>query len=334
MTRIGVAFAAGMTAVLFATCGFAETPAAPAPPPPTARQMELAHRYVVATHQATNLEASIKANLPGLLTSLPAEQRQTMSDALAQAMIHMHAKLAPQWEAAIAETFSEAELTEVVGFLEGPVGQAATNNQPRVAARIAPIMMQVMSEWMSDIRDRACGPDHCSDDFKIKLCAQINCAARPYPIMLTWPPSSPPPTPRRLALARRCLAAMQDQKTYEASVKAALPRMKALAVGDRDFAAESATFLANVKTRVAPYKLAAFAEIYSDEELEALSAFYESPIGQTMLDRQPQIAAKLAAVSQTLVWEMVAEMMATVSKEAEPKAPPGAGPRRGHTKPS
>ena len=63
-----------------------------------------------------------------------------------------------------------------------------------------------------------------------------------------------------------------------------------------------------------------YAEILSLEELEGLIAFYESPIGQKFLKKQPQLSLATMEQMQLLMQEMMPDLQKAVDKALELEA--------------
>jgi hypothetical protein len=51
-----------------------------------------------------------------------------------------------------------------------------------------------------------------------------------------------------------------------------------------------------------------YSEVYTDEELDGILAFYRSPAGQAMVAKQPQLMAKSMALAQKLMADMQPEL--------------------------
>jgi uncharacterized protein len=56
-----------------------------------------------------------------------------------------------------------------------------------------------------------------------------------------------------------------------------------------------------------------YAEVYTVEEMEGLATFFESPVGQGFIKKQPQMTTLMMSKMQGLVKEIMADQM----KEAE-----------------
>ena len=76
-----------------------------------------------------------------------------------------------------------------------------------------------------------------------------------------------------------------------------------------------------------------YANTYSEEELDGLLAFYKSPLGQTMLDKTPELMTKSTEITQRKMREVQPElnkmledfMKQYMSEHAKPATKPSAG---------
>lgn len=158
--RVGTSLVAGLAAMILAG-------AASAQPSPSARQLDLAQRYV----KAMNLEASMNAvmdqlaptMIEGRLDSLTPEEREAflgvMRDVSQKMMARMGARMAP----ILAEMFTEKELEDVVAFYEGPSGKAMIEKGPQLGAKMAPLMKELMPEAQSEMFARMCEILDCDE---------------------------------------------------------------------------------------------------------------------------------------------------------------------------
>jgi hypothetical protein len=69
--------------------------------------------------------------------------------------------------------------------------------------------------------------------------------------------------------------------------------------------------------RVKPLFTDIYAEVFTTEELEGLIAFYESPIGQKFIAKQPELAAASMRHMQGLMQEMMPKIQEKVKEEME-----------------
>lgn len=149
----------GLAVSLLATAAFAA---------PTAKQVELAHRYIVATHMERTMDATMKAMMPGMLADIPkgtaAEEarRAAVMDAMPEVMGDMMRKMVVRLEPIVAETFTEQELADLVAFYEGPTGQSLIAKSPALAARMGPMMRELVPEMQAELKAKVCAKIDCS----------------------------------------------------------------------------------------------------------------------------------------------------------------------------
>lgn len=149
----------GLAGALMATAALAA---------PTARQTELAHRYIAATHMERTMDATMKAMTPGMLANMPkgtaAEEarKAAVMEAMPEVMSDMMHKMVARLEPVVAEIFSEQELTDLVAFYESPTGRSLIAKSPELAARMAPIMRDLVPEMQAELKAKVCAKVDCS----------------------------------------------------------------------------------------------------------------------------------------------------------------------------
>jgi uncharacterized protein len=79
-----------------------------------------------------------------------------------------------------------------------------------------------------------------------------------------------------------------------------------------------------------------YASAFTQEEIDALIAFYNSPAGQVFSEKQPEIAQKTAAIMQRQMMPVITQLRGAVREvaeqiaaahEADTEAPPDAAPK-------
>jgi len=117
--------------------------------------------------------------------------------------------------------------------------------------------------------------------------------------------------PSHQAAGERLLRAMNAEKTIERTMELMFESMFAqdpdmAKVQDimREFAAEVVDW-----ETMGPEMLRAYVEIYSEEELNALAAFYESPVGQRIIEKTPELTARLGLLNQAQMQEKMPELI-------------------------
>lgn len=117
-------------------------------------------------------------------------------------------------------------------------------------------------------------------------------------LLLSVSPASAEPSPHKLELAQRYFKSMHMETNFVAMVKNMLPAIAADAPpGVSTEAIQKIT--GEVLDEVMPPMLQdmegimtqACAQVFTEEELAALVAFYESPVGQSVVDKGPLLAA-------------------------------------------
>ena len=156
--RVGASLATGLAALLLASAASAQTA-------PSARQLDLAQRYVKAMNlevsMATFMDQMAPTMMQGSLDSLPSEKREAvmgvMREVSQSVMTRMGVRMAP----ILAEVFTEKELEDVVAFYEGPSGKAMIEKTPQLGAKMAPLMKDLMPEMQSEMIAGMCEVFDC-----------------------------------------------------------------------------------------------------------------------------------------------------------------------------
>ena len=153
----------GLAGALMATAALAA---------PTAKQTELAHRYIAAVHMDRTMDATMKAMMPTMLASIPPggeaqeARRKAVTEVLPEVMHEMMGKMMARMEPIVAETFTEQELADLVKFYESPTGQAVVDKTPQLAMRMAPMMRELMPEMTKDLMAKVCAKSDCTSNQK------------------------------------------------------------------------------------------------------------------------------------------------------------------------
>lgn len=146
--------------------------AASAQTTPTARQTELAQRYVTALQMEKTVGATMDALLPAMMGAaddkLPTEARAEFTAIMRDVTREMIASLSTQMAPVLAETFTEKELEDVVAFYEGPSGRAFIEKTPVLSAKMAPIVRELMPQMQAKIVERLCRDGKCAATAKGK----------------------------------------------------------------------------------------------------------------------------------------------------------------------
>ena len=159
--------------VLLATLTLAFSAAAPAafaadaPTLPTARQLQLAHRYIELIHIDKSYADTMKSLAPSILASMPKGKgddpamQQKVFEAASEAASEMMVTLVKKMEPIMAETYSEEELADLVAFYESQTGKALIEKQPLLLGKIGPMMMEIMPQFQTSLRTKVCARVDC-----------------------------------------------------------------------------------------------------------------------------------------------------------------------------
>jgi hypothetical protein len=162
-------------------------------------------------------------------------------------------------------------------------------------------------------------------------------AAEPVPAPQTAP------TPAQLELAREVIKATQFDRMFD-QMGAQMQKIAAsqLNVSSPNLTAEQKEAHGKIMGQVMSISMEAakqmlakvdtiYAEVYSEAELKAMLAFFASPEGQSMLQKQPQIMQHMMPLIQEMQKEIGPKIQAIVQKakadaeaeaaKAEPTAP-------------
>lgn len=129
---------------------------------PSARQLELAKRYVAAIDMQDNYERTMQAMLPVLQAQmaqsgkLTPEQQAKLAQITLEVSGKMVTKMLAKMPTIMAEVFTEAELEGLVRFYESPVGKSLIAKTPEMSAKIAPLMPELMAEMRTEMMSRVC----------------------------------------------------------------------------------------------------------------------------------------------------------------------------------
>ncbi len=137
-----------------------------------------------------------------------------------------------------------------------------------------------------------------------------------------------PPTPRQLELAHRYIELIHIDKTYGDAMRALGPSILASMPKEAgsdpvlqqkvlDAVNEAASdLMITIVKRMEPI----MAEIYTEEELSDLVAFYQSKSGRALLDKQPLMVAKMGPLMQEVMPQFQASLKNKVCARVDCKA--------------
>ena len=144
-------------------------------------------------------------------------------------------------------------------------------------------------------------------------------AARAAPPSAAAPAAASAVKPEAEALVRRYLAAVHFERTMDVMQAAMLPVIAAQsAKANPNLTAADQQMLVEVVRRVMREKMMPkmiermvpiYAQTFTLSELQAMVAFYESPLGRSITDKIPTLAPRSAAITRELMPEMMSEVV-------------------------
>ena len=73
--------------------------------------------------------------------------------------------------------------------------------------------------------------------------------------------------------------------------------------------------------KMRPQYIKLYSDTFSDDEIDGLVAFYESPAGKAMLTKMPVVLSKSMALSQGIVQELMPQIRDYMKEAQTPKSP-------------
>lgn len=128
--------------------------------------------------------------------------------------------------------------------------------------------------------------------------------------------AQPAPTAHQLDLARRYVKAMKLEASMGAVMDQLAPTMMQGSLDSLPPEKREAVMgvmrevSQNMVTRLGAEMAPILAEVFTEKELEDVVAFYEGPSGKAMIEKTPQLGAKMAPLMKNLMPQMQSEMIA------------------------
>ncbi|MGA0601159.1 DUF2059 domain-containing protein [Caulobacter sp. KR2-114] len=140
---------------------------------------------------------------------------------------------------------------------------------------------------------------------------------------------------RRMALARRYMEAMHYRQTVAGVLKSLMPALLdnagshygALSERERKALTDSCLEAMDALTpEMVDDAVAAMSDVLTEDELTQLAAFYESPVGQSIVAKNAQISAAMAGPMRAMMPKVSAQILkrfcARIDCSTLPKPPP------------
>ena len=129
-------------------------------------------------------------------------------------------------------------------------------------------------------------------------------------------PAPAAPSPERLKLAREVFEARGGEETVRLSMDRMVSSMqRALPSNGRtsDVARQAAQdVIKDMLPQLVEIEIEVYAETYDDKQLRDILAFYESPTGQALKAKSPEVAERIGAETGRLVPQITANIAAKV----------------------
>lgn len=128
---------------------------------------------------------------------------------------------------------------------------------------------------------------------------------------------------RRLALASELLELSGADRNYDAITRGLLDpvlehMMADMPADQRPVLTEVfRAAMSAIKDKSLRESAAAYAETFSEQELEAIIAFNRTPAGQALVEKTPQLAVRLGAVSAALMPDIMNELRTALCSRIE-----------------
>jgi hypothetical protein len=170
-------------------------------------------------------------------------------------------------------------------------------------------------------------------------CAPVLAAAQPTARPVDAAPGAvkEPVTPAKLALVRRYLEAIHYENLADQMLSAMLPVLADSTAREHpNLTSEQRQQIVGVvravmREKVTPQIMQRMAQVYAETftepELRAIVAFYESAAGQAIMAKAPSLAPQAAHVVQDLMPEAQAEVARRVCEELRCDADPAPSPK-------
>jgi hypothetical protein len=140
------------------------------------------------------------------------------------------------------------------------------------------------------------------------------------------------------ALVRRYLKAIHFERLMDTMISAMLPVMSdqvaqqhpSLTSEQRAMISEVVrdTMREDLMPKMLEKMVPIYAQTFTESELEAIVAFYETPVGQSMIEKTPSLAPKSAEVVRELMPEMQKDVLIRLCARITcPQAPAAAPPK-------
>jgi hypothetical protein len=172
----------------------------------------------------------------------------------------------------------------------------------------------------------------------LALALAATAAAPPARAQAPAPASAAAPSEKTVKLVRRVLAATHMERQVDVMMTNLMPVLMEqqaklhpnLTADDQKMILELThkIIMEDFFPKLVERSVPIYASVYSDDELEAMARFYESPTGQAILAKAPLITPKVAEATRELMPQAMSEMVRQLCAKMNClQSPPAAPPR-------
>lgn len=133
----------------------------------SARKVALIKRYFKAIEMDKLIGSMMQSMMPALAeqqrasSGLTSEQSKIVTDAVVETMAEITPIYIDKLSVIYADAFTEDELTQMVAFYEGPVGQSITKKTPGLIPKSTQVMMELVPEIQNRMQTKMCKKIDC-----------------------------------------------------------------------------------------------------------------------------------------------------------------------------
>lgn len=139
------------------------------------------------------------------------------------------------------------------------------------------------------------------------------------------------PSPRAMELSKRLFADMHMERMMAGMSQSMAPSMaKQIEAASPQLTAEQRQMVVDavgdmtrqMTSKMIDRMIPAYASTFSEQELSDLVTFYESPTGQAVINKMPQVMSQVAPMMTEMMPQMMADLRARLCAKMACPAPP------------
>lgn len=154
--------------VALATLALAVTPVGAQERTPSARQLELARKYVQQV-QGADIEEAIRETVRAQASArgksnLSSEEQKALESIVVELGADFVARLLDRMAPIYARTFTEAELEAVIAFNETPIGRSILSKTISLASEQQLVLQELFPDFIGKLIVRLCALEKCTPE--------------------------------------------------------------------------------------------------------------------------------------------------------------------------